>query len=158
MVRSYVIGADTAAMTLRSDRRAQLPPPQGAGSRGSPSISVIEAPDGRRETLPTMNMGMRALGGGDTVIHVAAGGAGFGDPLERPAAEVLDDIADGRIDAAFARAAYGVVIDARGQLDQHATEAARSDLACTDRAEREHRQWRLFLHGVDASAFFRDGA
>src|SRR5262249_19501347 len=56
------------------------------------------------------------------------GGGGFGNPLERPAEQVLRDVTSGYVSVEAARRGYGVVINAVGRhcaLDIAATEALR---------------------------------
>ena len=55
------------------------------------------------------------------------GGGGYGDPLLRDPAAVLDDVLDGFISARSAREHYGVAID-NTCVDQAATEALRAEL------------------------------
>lgn len=62
---------------------------------------------------------------GDVVTIMTPGGGGYGDPLERPAARVLDDVTYGYVSAAAARDAYGVEITDDG-VDVAATEALRA--------------------------------
>ncbi|HEX3734289.1 MAG TPA: hydantoinase B/oxoprolinase family protein [Solirubrobacterales bacterium] len=62
---------------------------------------------------------------GDVFVQTHGGGGGFGDPLDRPAADVARDVADGYISARHAEAAYAVVLDRSGQLDAGATEELR---------------------------------
>jgi N-methylhydantoinase B len=47
---------------------------------------------------------------GDSFYRPSAGGGGFGDPLERPAEEVLEDVIDGYVSVERASKDYGVVI------------------------------------------------
>jgi N-methylhydantoinase B len=65
------------------------------------------------------------------VIMLSSGGGGWGDPLERPAAVVREDVLEGYITSEAARADYGVVLDARLALDAAATEALRQELRGT---------------------------
>jgi N-methylhydantoinase B len=59
------------------------------------------------------------------VVWTAAGG--FGDPMERDPASVLDDWQNGAVTANAARAIYGVVLDERNEtLDAGATKALRA--------------------------------
>ena len=51
---------------------------------------------------------------------------GYGDPLERDPARVLDDVLDGLISAETAERDYGVVIVAGSHVDAVATESARA--------------------------------
>ncbi|MCW3010222.1 MAG: hyuB [Solirubrobacterales bacterium] len=79
-----------------------------------------------------------ALAAGDVVRIETAIGGGFGDPLEREADAVLEDVLDGYLaDAGAAREVYGVVITPEGDLDRDATSALRSERA-GHRIRREH--------------------
>ncbi|MGE8067996.1 hydantoinase B/oxoprolinase family protein [Pseudomonas sp. NPDC089569] len=62
---------------------------------------------------------------GDRVINVNPGGGGYGDPLRRPVASVLNDVRNGLVSLEGARLEYGVVIDGNGQVDDAATRARR---------------------------------
>jgi N-methylhydantoinase B/oxoprolinase/acetone carboxylase alpha subunit len=63
---------------------------------------------------------------GDRFALCTGGGGGFGDPLERPAAEVQIDVARGRVSPEHARDAYGVVIAIDGAVDEAATAGERA--------------------------------
>ena len=63
--------------------------------------------DGTREDLPSKKM--IVLHPGDQLWEYIAGGAGYGDPLDRDPAAVLADLLDGKITATPRRAEYGVV-------------------------------------------------
>lgn len=144
MIRSYEVLCEKAGLTLRSDRRAKLPIPLEGGLPGSPSISFIERAEGAKELLPTMNMGPKEMRNGDALVHIAAGGAGFGSPLDRPAEEVLNDVLDGLVDAHLAMSVYGVVIDGK-TVDKKATENARAALSKEDTSALSAAQFKLFL-------------
>src|SRR5262249_16603063 len=73
----------------------------------------------------------------------SSGGGGFGDPLERDAAMVLADLAEGYVTPRAAETIYGVV-STDGVLDAAATAARRAQL----RAGRR----RLRLAGADVEA------
>ena len=46
-------------------------------------------------------------------VHLwTGGGGGYGNPLERPAAEVLEDVIDEYVSLAAAREQFGVIIEA----------------------------------------------
>ena len=63
---------------------------------------------------------------GDLVRIYTAGGGGWGDPLERDAERVLDDVKDGFVSLESALSSYGVVIDPEAlQFDAPSTEAKR---------------------------------
>jgi len=62
---------------------------------------------------------------GDTFYRPSAGGCGFGDPLERGAEEVLEDVIDGYVSIKRAEADYGVVIrEIDAELDQYEIDEA----------------------------------
>jgi N-methylhydantoinase B len=64
---------------------------------------------------------------GDEVFIGTQGGGGYGDPLARPAAKVLDDVRNELVDVEQARDAYGVVF-VDGAVDEAATDALRAEL------------------------------
>jgi len=82
---------------------------------------------------------------GDRLKIGTQGGGGYGDPLERPAGHVADDVANGFVSAATATQAYGVVFDGAGAVDETATKARRDEI-------RQTRGWTAPpLHGFDAA-------
>ena len=63
---------------------------------------------------------------GNIFHHVAAGGGGFGRPLDRSPERVLEDVLDDKVSIEAARHSYGVVIDpVTMTIDQEATVAQR---------------------------------
>jgi N-methylhydantoinase B len=75
--------------------------------------------------MPAKFSGMRVAAGDVHVFYGPCGG-GFGDPLERPSAKVLDDVLDGFCTVEHGRLAYGVIVDAVAEtVDQAATKALR---------------------------------
>jgi N-methylhydantoinase B len=73
-------------------------------------------------------------------------GGGYGDPLERRPEAVAADVAEGRVDGAWARTAYGVAIEFNGgvaEVDAAATAALRENMraarigGCTAPIERD---------------------
>lgn len=67
---------------------------------------------------------------GDVYVLFAAGGGGYGDPLDRPAEAVARDVSDGRVTPDAAQRHYGVVVGADGPdgVDDTATERCRTDI------------------------------
>ncbi|MGD2127296.1 MAG: hydantoinase B/oxoprolinase family protein, partial [Desulfobacteraceae bacterium] len=55
--------------------------------------------------------GLTQFGPGDVVMMDAAGGGGYGDPLERDPESVVQDVLDGYVTLEHAREDYGVIID-----------------------------------------------
>jgi N-methylhydantoinase B len=71
---------------------------------------------------------------GDVVSYISPSGGGFGSPLERDTAKVLDDVLDDIISVDEARNDYGVVMtevdDGYGwQVDESATEKLRASMS-----------------------------
>ena len=131
MERSYRVLADEAGLTLRSDRRRFLPSGLAGGSPGTPSLTLLTRA-GETQLLPVMPMQTLALRRGDALRHIAPGAGGYGDPLARDPARVLADVLDELIDADYAEAVYGVVIDrTRQSVDTAATEKRRKQLAAS---------------------------
>lgn len=66
-----------------------------------------------------------AVEAGDRLWCVTPGGGGWGDPLERDAAAVAQDVATGLVSPASARDDYGVILDDDQYVDAPATAAQR---------------------------------
>ncbi len=76
------------------------------------------------------------LSAGNRTLAVMGGGGGWGDPLERDPAAVLEDVLDEYVSLAGARRDYGVVIDETSmKVDHGATLRLRKEMA--DARERE---------------------
>ena len=63
---------------------------------------------------------------GERLLLELPGGGGYGDPLEREAERVADDVRLGLVSPDVARHAYGVVVDHKGAIDETATDVLRS--------------------------------
>ena len=61
---------------------------------------------------------------GQVVRVVTTGGGGWGDPLEREVELVARDVTEGRVSPPAAEAHYGVVLQARADLDGYDVDAA----------------------------------
>jgi N-methylhydantoinase B len=130
---------EAGGLQIRSDRRAHLPYGLHGGSPGTPSSNVLN-PGPDEVALPTHIT--RSVRKGDVIRHVTAGGGGFGDPLGREPAHVLDDVLNGKHTAEHVRRAYGVVIDpASRAVDEAATRDLRREARSA--AHRGQRQARL---------------
>ncbi len=89
----------------------------GAGNRIGTRVGGEDSP-----ALPNAKLFSARLEAGDAFTVNSGGGGGFGSPLERPAARVLDDVRQGYVSPGAARDLYGVVIDeASLTLDEAAT-------------------------------------
>jgi len=103
-------------------------PPWGiaGGGPGQASRNYVQTP-GEDELKPMDPVRMLSAAG-TSVMVATAGGGGWGDPLERDAARVLDDVLDELVSIDSARDSYGVVIDpATGRLDAGATDRLRAE-------------------------------
>lgn len=92
------------------------------GLPGACTRFLVHRAGGGTEEVATHASGL-VVGPGDTFQFLCANGGGFGDPLDRDPASVARDVALGRITAAEAADAYGVVLG-----DAAATAARREEL------------------------------
>ena len=82
------------------------------------------------------------------VVLLSAGGGGYGDPRDRPAAKVAEDFRLGYISDRAMREVYGVVVsDESGTVDEASTEALRTTIHST----------RLRLAAVPEECSYRSG-
>ena len=96
------------------------------GGDGAPNRIVMEVgPDDAREVTETaFSMPMPP---GGTIHFWRGGGGGWGDPLDRPPEEVLDDVLNEYVTAGSAEREYGVVLAADGRsVDDAATSETRA--------------------------------
>jgi len=79
---------------------------------------------------------MEPTADGERILWQSGGGGGWGDPLAREPARVLDDVLDELVSPEGARHDYGVVIDpAAMAVDEEATAALRRELRAARAAE-----------------------
>jgi N-methylhydantoinase B len=81
-------------------------PPEGlfGGKQGAKAQFLVSG-------MPGNPFGLTRMKPGDVMIMDAAGGGGFGDPLERDPETVQEDVIQGYVSVEKAREDYGVVID-----------------------------------------------
>ena len=127
----------------RGERFASAPWGLHGGAPGRCARAFILRKDGRREELPSKKM--IVLHAGDQLWEYIAGGAGYGDPLDREPELVLSDVLDRKVSREAAREAYGVVLTPEGgALDELGTKECREAL----RRQRGPIGW-TFDRGVD---------
>lgn len=132
LVREYrLTGVDEAVLQVRSDRQKFRPYGLQGGRPGASAANFLSSGTEGEIRLP--GKFMRTLRRGESYRAVLAGGGGWGDPLERDPALVLEDVLDGKVSAAAAEREYGVVID---------TSTNRVDTAATSRLRQQLRQAR----------------
>jgi N-methylhydantoinase B len=106
------------------------------GGQSAASVDSFVIREGREVRFATPGkVGGFALQRDDLLVLQSAGGGGYGDPLERPVEEILEDVREGYVSAAHAEEAYGLVL--RGDLTV--------DRDATDRRRRELRAARVYL-------------
>jgi N-methylhydantoinase B len=124
-----IFEATTTDVTVshRGERFASSPWPLEGGAPGARAHAHIVRADGAREDLPSKKM--IVLHPGDRLCEYIAGGAGYGDPLDRDPAAVLADLLDGKITANAATLEYGVVTTLDGAaVDEVKTKESRASL------------------------------
>ena len=80
------------------------------------------------EDLPAKIHGLRNQTG-DCIGFLGPCGGGYGDPLERPAEQVREDVLDDFCTRDHAYQAYGVVLTEALELDAVATQSRRAEMA-----------------------------
>ena len=90
---------------------------------GDTPVSGLKDLDGTLTWLPSK--ADEIIHKGDVYGFWAAGGGGFGDPLNRTAEKVAEDIRTGIVSAPEAARLYGVAVSPDGSVDDHATNALR---------------------------------
>lgn len=98
------------------------------GADGETAGLRYQRKDGEILNLPSKLPNMAARSG-DRVTMIGPCGGGYGDPLQRDPALVLEDVRDGYISVDQAAEDYGVVIGASGTVDLAATEEQRRSRA-----------------------------
>ncbi|MEJ2122295.1 MAG: hydantoinase B/oxoprolinase family protein [Alphaproteobacteria bacterium] len=96
------------------------------GADGPRNTLTLNYPDGQ-ERVPRAKEVVRNIPTGVLYRQQAGGGGGYGDPFDRPAALVADDVRNELVSIARAAEDYGVVVDpASFAVDEAATDKLRS--------------------------------
>jgi len=108
IVKDYRILNSSARITA-SFGRSRFPPwGLAGGQEGSPNRVEVTYPDGRMETRGRFSNELAPAG---TLIRFITGtGGGYGEPKDRDAERVLDDVANGYVTRRDAEAVYGVAL------------------------------------------------
>ena len=107
VMRQFRYLGERATLQLRSDRRHHRPFGVHGGLPGAASTNLL-LDDGREEQWPTKFV--RPLLRNQALRHVTAGAGGYGDPLLRDPARVLDDVRNGKVSVQAAERDYGVQV------------------------------------------------
>lgn len=113
-----------ASVSLLCDRAKYPPWGLFGGQGGDCAAYEIYRDGGDDEVVPSKSS--HSVSSGDVVSVQTPGGGGYGDPLERDPARVLDDVRNGKISTVEAETEYSVVLDGE-TVDEAATEDRRDD-------------------------------
>ena len=132
IVRDYrLVGADEAVLQVRGDRQKFRPFGLYGGKPGAHAGNAIN-PDGNDPQIPPGKF-MTTINEGDVFRARLAGAGGWGDPLERDPALVLDDVLNEKVSAQSARDEYGVEINVDAmRVDEDATRMLREHMRSAD--------------------------
>ena len=119
IVREYRLVRGDALLMVRSDKRKFPPHGLFGGKSGAPSFNFVN-PETDNIVLPVMMTEPYSMKQGDVFRHFMAGGGGYGDPLQRDPAHVLQDVIEEMISVEGAARDYGVVIEGDPPATNHA--------------------------------------
>jgi N-methylhydantoinase B len=126
--RDVRVLADQAELGIRLDNCKFAAFGANGGLAGKSGRVVVNADCDKAYELRSMSDG-NPLKKGDLLRIITPGGGGWGNPLQRPASRVLDDVLDGFVSIEQAAADYGVVLDAtETAVDVDATCSLRAKL------------------------------
>lgn len=120
---------DKALMSYMADRGRILPWGIMGGLPSTPQgVYLNKSGSSESEWLGVYFSGV-GVKEGDRFERPSAGGGGYGDPLDRDPAAVLEDVADGYVSLRRAAADYGIVLDViDAELDRYAVNEKETSL------------------------------
>ena len=128
-------GRQRGGLGARLEVRSEAPQPITVGVRldriSHPALGLFGGKPGGRAAVsvngkPVHSKKTLTLAAGDVYAACCAGGAGYGDPHERPAEAVLRDVKGGYVSPTVARNDYGVALTVSGDgVDPLATQRLR---------------------------------
>ncbi len=124
IVREYEVMAEEAVLAVRIDSVTNPPWGVGGGMSGGVGRAVINPGQADERVLKPLSDG-NVVRRGEILRIETGGGGGHGHPFDRPAGEVLRDVADGFVTAEAAATHYGVIIRDHA-VDEAATLARRT--------------------------------
>ncbi len=124
-------------LSMESSRTLEGSPGANGGGRSALQRQTKIFADGRAEVIGGQDnrgtwrsplLANYPFGRQETFMFESTGGGGWGDPFQRPIAEVLDDVLDDYVTLECAAREYGVVIDpVTSRVNEKATEAMRAN-------------------------------
>jgi N-methylhydantoinase B len=128
--RDYRILTDEVRFSMRTDKHAIAPFGSDNGLSGAQGSCIVN-PDTDKETRLPSRFGDQRLNNGDLLRVERPGGGGLGNPLDRAAEQVLEDVRQGYVSAERAKSDYKVSIrysDSEPCLDRGETQVLRGKL------------------------------
>jgi len=113
-------------ISIHDDRWLTYPWGVNGGEPGMRSRKELIKANGERRMIPSKCDNIK-VEVGDLVVFDTWGGGGWGNPLERDLEAVASDVRKGLVSVEGARR-FGVVLDAKGKIDEAATTLLRSEL------------------------------
>ncbi len=120
----FQVSAPDTVVTARNRDRSRFTPWGSCGGEAGKASEFLLNP-GTNHEVNLGNTDVVTVQPGDIIRITSAGAGGWGDPFEREAERVLDDVRRGFVSLANAEAEYGVVIK-NGAIDAKATAARRA--------------------------------
>ena len=125
--RDYRILTDEVRFSMRTDKHAIAPFGSDNGLSGACGSCIVN-PDTDQETRLPSRFGDQRLNNGDLLRVERPGGGGLGNPLNRAAEQVLEDVRQGYVSVERAKSDYKVSIrysDGEPCLDRGETQILR---------------------------------
>jgi N-methylhydantoinase B len=106
----FEIGADDTQLVVFGDGDVEPAFGLKGGSEGGLNAINLRYPDGREYRPRSLDL-ITGVPKGTVYHQVAGGGGGFGDPMQRPAKRVAEEVRSGTVSPQAAREVYGVAVD-----------------------------------------------
>jgi len=127
---------------------AVVPPFGILGGESAAPVGSYMHEDGEDRPFPTPGkVGGHPMQDGDIIVLQSAGGGGYGDPLTRDPAAVLEDVVEGYVSIEAAKRSYGVIIH-NEQIDHSAT--------VIQRTQQMNQRHRVRLTGPATTSLYED--
>ncbi len=118
IVRAYRFLAPTNAIVINYKTKT-APWAIAGGHEGVKNSVIVQRGTPEEHEVAVSNTAFEA---GGTIVNLTGGGGGWGEPLERDAVKVAEDVRQGLVSIDSARRDYGVVVDvSTGDLDEMST-------------------------------------
>lgn len=124
VARAYRFLAPSSALTIV--KKTKTKPWGMAKGKDGLNGKVLLRPGTKREAY--VGGVYESMATNEVLVNQSGGGGGWGNPLERDINAVLDDVRNGFVTIEAAKLDYGVVIDAKGKLDDVATGKLRKSM------------------------------